>query len=63
MLARRTSVPTPAIDQLYPYLDPETPSMPEGTSEIPLKWGTLVAASIALLILVVLTRRLFKKRK
>jgi ketopantoate reductase len=38
-LARTTSVPTPAIDRLYPYLDPDTPLMPDGSAEIPLKWG------------------------
>jgi ketopantoate reductase len=38
-LARTTSVPTPAIDRLYPYLDPDTPRMPDGSAEIPLKWG------------------------
>jgi len=43
-LARTTSVPTPAIDRLYPYLDPDTPLMTEGSAEIPLKWGGMVAA-------------------
>jgi len=38
-LVRQTSVLTPAIDRLYPYLDPDTPLMPEGSAEIPLKWG------------------------
>ena len=38
-LARTTSVPTPAIDRLYPYLDPDTPLMPDGSADIPLKWG------------------------
>ena len=38
-LARITSVPTPAIDRLYPYLDAETPLMPAGSAEIPLRWG------------------------
>jgi 2-dehydropantoate 2-reductase len=37
-LARRTSVPTPAIDQLYAYFDPATSRMPEGRAEIPLDW-------------------------
>jgi hypothetical protein len=38
-LARTTTVPTLAIDRLYPYLDPDTPRMPDGSAEIPLKWG------------------------
>jgi ketopantoate reductase len=56
VLARMTSVPTPAIDRLYPYLDPATPSMPEGSKEIPLHWGgllaciTVLAGVVALLI-------------
>ena len=41
-LTRNTSIPTPAIDQLYPYLDPNTPLMPEGSRQIPLKWGGLL---------------------
>ena len=42
-LARRTSVPTPAIDHLYPYLDPDTPLMPDGSKTIPLHWVSLAA--------------------
>lgn len=38
-LACQTSIPMPAIDRLYPYLDPDTPLMPDGIAEIPLKWG------------------------
>ena len=41
-LTRNTSIPTPAIDQLYPFLDPNTPLMPKGSSQIPLKWGGLL---------------------
>lgn len=37
-LARQAAVPTPNIDRLSPYFDPETPPMPEGSSEIPLDW-------------------------
>jgi len=38
VLARKTSVPTPAIDRLYCYFDPGEPLMPEGSAEIPLNW-------------------------
>jgi 2-dehydropantoate 2-reductase len=41
-LARTTSVPTPAINRLYPHLDPDTPLVPEGSAEIPLQWGRLL---------------------
>jgi hypothetical protein len=61
-LARRTSVPTPAIDRLYPYLDPETIQMPEGSSEIPLRWGGMAAAIGGVLTFIVLTKRLLKKK-
>jgi ketopantoate reductase len=37
-LARTSSVATPAIDRLYPYLDPDTPLMPEGSAEISMDW-------------------------
>jgi ketopantoate reductase len=44
-LARTTSVPTPSIDRLYPFFDPATPPMPEGSAEVPLKWGSALAAA------------------
>ena len=47
-LARATSVPTPAIDRLYPHLDPETPLVPEGSAEIPLRWGGVLLAAAVL---------------
>jgi 2-dehydropantoate 2-reductase len=37
-LARKTSVSTAAIECLYPYFDPATLRMPEGSAEIPLYW-------------------------
>jgi len=46
-LARTTSVPTPVIDHMYPYLDPDTPPVAEGSAEIPLRWGgVLVGAGV-----------------
>ncbi len=45
-LARTTDVPIPAIEQLYPYFDPETPRMPAGQAEIPARWdGVLVGVT------------------
>lgn len=38
VLARKTSVPTPAIDRLYSHFDPKTPLMPEGSATIPMRW-------------------------
>ena len=46
-LARGTSVSTLNINRLRPYLDPDTPLMPDGSAEIPLKWGgVLVGLSV-----------------
>jgi len=45
-----TSVPTPAIDELYPYLDPNTPLMPEGSRQIPLKWGGMLVGLCGLTV-------------
>jgi ketopantoate reductase len=43
-LARATTVPTPAIDRLYPHLDEDTPLVPDDSAEIPLRWGGLVVS-------------------
>ncbi|HEY44867.1 MAG TPA: hypothetical protein G4O11_12880 [Anaerolineae bacterium] len=63
MLARRTSIPTPAIDQLYPCLDPETPLVPEGSKEIPLRWSGLLAWLFGVVILISLLLRLTRRRE
>ena len=52
-LARTTSVPTPAINRLYPHMDPDTPAVPEGSAEIPLQWGRLLAGLGALTVTLV----------
>ncbi len=60
-IARTTNVPTPNIDRLYPYLDPETPLMPDGSREIPLDWrGVWIGAGL-LVALVAAGIWLFKK--
>jgi len=66
-LASGTSVPTAAIDQLYPYFDPDTPLMPDGSAEIPMRWGGLVVLSGAVIAgmaaLALLLNRLNSRRK
>jgi ketopantoate reductase len=61
-LARETSLPTPAIDQLYAHIDPHTPTVPEGQARIPMRWGSLLLGLGALAAVlasgVMLVRRL-----
>jgi 2-dehydropantoate 2-reductase len=40
-LARTTSVPTPAVDRLYTYLDPAVPPLSEGSAQIPPSWRSV----------------------
>jgi ketopantoate reductase len=62
-LARSTSVPTPTIDRLLLYYEPDAPQVPDGSAEIPLRWGGMFAALSALAMLVMggvfLAKRLF----
>lgn len=58
-LARTTSVPTPAMDRLYTYIDPAVSPVPEGSARIPLNWrgvwiglGGLAALVLALILLI-----------
>ena len=55
-------VPTPVIDRLHSYIDPSTPPIPEGSSEIPLDWrdvGTGLGAALVIgsVLALVWTRR------
>ena len=62
-LAAKTAVPTPAIGQLYPYLDPETPLVPQGRAQIPLRWEGLWTAVAALTAGIMLVSLLLRQRK
>jgi hypothetical protein len=66
-LANSTTVPTPATDQLRPYLDPASPLMPDGSSAIPMRWGGVIALSAALIacmtVFTVLAGRLGRRRQ
>jgi 2-dehydropantoate 2-reductase len=65
MLTQSTTVATPLLDRLYPYLDPSVPTIAEGSSQIPLDWrgvwigmgGTAGAIAALILVLRTLTRR------
>jgi len=66
-LARTTSVPTPTIDRLLRYYEPDAPPVPDGSAEIPLRWGGLLVAlgtlSILLLGSAVLVGRLWGTKR
>jgi 2-dehydropantoate 2-reductase len=51
-LARTSSVPTPTIDRLLQYYEPDAPKVPDGSAQIPLRWGGLLVAFGALAMLV-----------
>jgi ketopantoate reductase len=57
-LIRRAGAPTPVIDGLKKYFDPDTPPLPEGSCGIPLDWrflwipaGVLLAVSAGIALL------------
>jgi 2-dehydropantoate 2-reductase len=51
-LARTTSVPTPTIDYLLRYYEPDAPQVRDGSAEIPLRWGGLLLMLGALVMVV-----------
>ena len=55
-LAGTTSISTPAMDRLYPYLDPSAEPVPAGSAEIPVNWN---AGCIALGVFAVLAASLW----
>ncbi len=62
-LARTTNVSTPNIDRLYPYLDPQTPLMPDGSQVIPMDWRGVWIGAGALAAIVTVGMWLFRGRK
>jgi 2-dehydropantoate 2-reductase len=65
-LARTTSVRTPTIDRLLRYYELDAQEVPDGSAEIPLRWGGLLVSLGALAALVtgavLLVRRLVGAR-
>ncbi len=66
-LARATAVPTPAMDRLYQYVDPDTPPVPEGSAAIPLDYrGVWAAITVAAGLVVggmMIRRRMTRRRQ
>ncbi|RPH55250.1 MAG: ketopantoate reductase family protein [Chloroflexi bacterium] len=60
-LKRQTSIPTPAMDHLYAYFDPDAQPMPEGSAWIPMDWRVFWLTGCILLgvLLVVMLVSLF----
>jgi 2-dehydropantoate 2-reductase len=50
-LIAASGVPTPTIDQLRPQLGDRVEMLPDGSRQIPLRWGGLVAALAAVAVL------------
>jgi 2-dehydropantoate 2-reductase len=50
VLVRGSGVPTPVMDGLKTYFDPDTPPLPEGSAEIPLDWRFLWIPALAVLV-------------
>ena len=56
VLARESGLPTPSVDLLNRHLDPRAEPLPDGSSEIPVRWGAvwvllgLAATLVALLL-------------
>ncbi len=62
-LARTTPVPTPTIDRLLRYYEPDAPQVPDGSAEIPLHWNGLLAALAALAGGVLLVRHMCGRKR
>ncbi len=59
-LKRQTSIPTPAMDHLYIYFDPDAQPMPEGSAWLPLDWRFLwvisgVLAGVLVIVWLIVT--------
>jgi 2-dehydropantoate 2-reductase len=48
-LARQSNIPTPSIDELRTYIDPNNPIVVEGSSSIKLHWRGMVILGISML--------------
>jgi 2-dehydropantoate 2-reductase len=56
VLARKAGVKTPAIDQLYGYLDPAVSILPEGKHELRIHWLGILATVVPFIGLAIVGR-------
>jgi hypothetical protein len=63
-LTQATTVATPVLDRLYPYLDPSVPTIAEGSSQISMHWrgvwiglGGMVGVIAALILILRILRQ------
>jgi 2-dehydropantoate 2-reductase len=57
VLARSTSVPTPALERLYPYTDPDVEPVVDGSSRISMNWhgvGIVLSALVVLIVVLII---------
>ena len=56
-LARSTSVPTPAMDRLFTYTDPDIQPVADGSAQIPMKWrgmGIVLSTLVVLIVILII---------
>ncbi len=63
VLARRSGVPTPAIDTLFNSLDPAAPTLPEGQAHLKLDWRSTIAITGALVSMSILIGWLLSRKR
>jgi 2-dehydropantoate 2-reductase len=61
-LVRSTWVHTPAMDELYQYIDPVKPALQDGSARLPLRWQVLWVWAGALASLILFRKRMKKAR-
>ena len=56
-LAQNASVPTPAMDRLFTYTDPDIQPVADGSAQIPMKWrgvGIVLSALVVLIVVLII---------
>ncbi len=59
VLAQSGSVPTPAMDRLYTYIDPDVQPIADGSAQVPMKWqGVWIGLGVLAGLILILVRLL-----